>query len=130
MGSGANAALQRANPSNDRRSAEFNMFLGDSIVFWLFGICFAAGIGTTLTLWECIRKQVNRVLPEGKRFASHPPFARSVTDFLFGTGAYGYYAELLEQHRKYYPRSVLRKSVVFAMVSVFPSFIGYVISAR
>jgi hypothetical protein len=104
------------------------MFLGDSIVFWVFGLCYAAAIGATLFLWESIRKQVNRVLPETERFNARSHLPRSMKEFLFATHVYAYYGELWEQHRKYYPGSVLRKSVIFAMASILPSFIGFVVS--
>lgn len=108
---------------------EFHVFLGDSIVFWFFGICFAAGIGTGLTLLELIRKQVNRVLPEGKRFKPQPRWPRTWEEYFFGTHVVAHYRELLDQHRKYYPTSVLPKTVSIASLSIVPSFIGYVISA-
>jgi hypothetical protein len=106
------------------------MFFGDSIIFWLFAACFLASIGTSLILLERIRQQLNRILPADKRMNVHTPLPRSVKDLVWRTNILAHSLDLLEQHREYYPSSLLRKAYCIAVFSTIPSFIGFAISAR
>ena len=106
------------------------MFLGDSIVFWLFATCFVASIGTSLVLLERIRKQLNRVLPADRQASLHPPFPRSIKELIWKTNILVHSLKLLDEHRKYYPSSSLRKSYGVAIFSCIVSFIGFALSAR
>ena len=105
------------------------MFLGDSWLFWLFATLWVMSIGGFLVLLERIRQQVNRVLPDGKK-ANLDSWPRSTKEFFLGTHIWSYISKLLEQHRKYYPTSFLRRALIIALVSIVPSFIGFALSGR
>jgi hypothetical protein len=111
-------------------SREVSMFLGDSLIFWFFAICFVVSLSAVLILWERIRKQLSRALPADRQASLHPPLQWSIKELLLKTNVLHHSLELLEQHRKYYPSSSLRKSFGIALFSIIPSFIGFVISAR
>jgi hypothetical protein len=106
------------------------MFLGDSIIFWLFAICLVAGIGTMLVSLECMRKQVNRVLPDREKGSIQLPWPQSLKEAVLGTHILRFLTELLEQHRRHCPTSSLRKVFFISMISIIPSFIGFAISER
>jgi hypothetical protein len=105
------------------------MLFGDTIIFWIFSACFTASVAATVILLERIRKQLNRVLPAESQAGFHPALPRSIKE-LWRTNILSHSLDLVEQHRKYYPSSVLRKAFVIALLATFPSFIGLALSAR
>ena len=105
------------------------MFLGDSMIFWLFGALFTVAVGTSLVSIRRIHLQVNWALPDDKK-VDFSPWPNSAKEFLLRTYLRGHWWNLLYLHQTHYPASSLRKVLFIAMASTIPALIGMIISGR
>jgi hypothetical protein len=106
------------------------MFLGESILGWLFVTCFIASVVVSFVSWKRICAQLNRVLPSDRKVTVYPPFPRSFRQAIWKTNMLAYSLELLDLHHKYYPSSSLRKIYSVALISAIPSVIGIMVNTR
>jgi hypothetical protein len=106
------------------------VFLGESIVGWLFVTCLIAGVIVGFASWKRICVQLNRVMPPDRKVTTYPPLPRSFGQAIWRTNLLAHSLELLDQHRNYYPLSSLRKICSIALISTIPSVIGIMVSTR
>jgi hypothetical protein len=84
--------------------------------YWMFGICFVAGLGAIGFSWEQMRRQLNQVLPSEQRVTFYPPLPQSFGELVWKTNDLGHFVAVLDQYRKIYPSSPLPKKVAIALV--------------
>lgn len=107
-----------------------DMFWSETVASSSFAIFFLIAIVLSMGSLERICRQLNLLLPAGRKVTLHPPLPRSFGQLIGKTNLLSHSLELLEQHRKYYPSSFLRKSYGIALVTGVSSLIGFLPSSR
>jgi hypothetical protein len=106
------------------------MFLGESIAAWLFVACLIAGLIVSFTSLKRVCEELNRVLPPDRKVTLYPPWPRSFGQAIWKTNLLAHSLVLLDQHRRRYPSSSLRKVYSIAALSMLPSVVGVMAMTR
>ena len=106
------------------------MFLGESIVGWMFVACFTAGMTVSFVSLKRICEELNRVLPPDRKVTVYPPWPRTLEQAIWRTNLLAHSLVLLDQHRQHYPSSSLCKVYGFAALGMLPSVVGVMTMTR
>jgi hypothetical protein len=106
------------------------MFLGESVVGWMFVACFTAAMIVSFVSLKRICEELNRVLPPDRNVTLYPSWPRSLGQAIWRTNLLAHSLGLLDQHRQHYPSSSLRKVYGIAALSMLPSVIGVMAMTR
>lgn len=105
-----------------------DMFWGENIAHVFFVSCFIASVVVIWVSLNRICKELNLVLPPDRKVTIYPPWPRSLGQLVWKTNILAHSLELLDQHRKYFPLSSLRKIYGIALISAIPIMIGIMAS--
>ena len=106
------------------------MFLGGNVVAWPFVACLIAGLIVSFVSLKRICEELNRALPPDRKVTLYPPWPRSFGQAIWRTNLLAHSLALLDQHRRHYPSSSLRKVYGIAALSMLPSVIGVMAMTR
>jgi hypothetical protein len=96
---------------------------------WVLQSLFPLSLSLSLVLGDAMRIQVNRVLRASGKANIRIRWPRSVKETILGTHMWAFLDDLLRQHKKYYPASVLRRVFIAVAVAMFPSFVCFALGS-
>ena len=99
-----------------------------NLVYWVFGACAIAGLGTIAFLWERMRRDLNLALPAEQKVSIYPPPPKSIREMIFRSNDLGHFIEVLDQYEDIYPNSSLPKKLAFGLIAWILCFMALLAS--